>query len=79
MEKNRTYLGKGRASDEYDLINFSICLTDIPKDKIIEYKGKEYLKLTIARMKEPDKFNKTHTVYVNDYKPQTERNDSEPF
>jgi hypothetical protein len=76
----KIYLGKGRGSDEYDLINFSICLTDIPKEDIIIAKNKKkYLNLTIARMKEPDKFNKTHTVYVNDYKPQTEKNDSEPF
>lgn len=67
MEK--IYLGKGRASDEYDLINFSICLTDIPKEKIVTSKNKKkYLNLTIARMKEPDKFNKTHTVYIDTYK-----------
>ena len=76
---NKTYLGKGRASDEYDLINFSICLTDIPKDKIVEYKGKKYLRLTIARMKETDKYNKTHTVYIDDYKPETNNPDPLPF
>jgi hypothetical protein len=68
---NKIYLGKGRASDEYDLINFSICLSEIPKNKIVTARnGKKYLSLTIARMKEPDKYNKTHTLYIDEYKPQ---------
>ncbi len=66
----KTYIGKGRASDEYDLINFSICLSDIPKEKIVTAKNKKkYISLTIARMKELDKYNKTHTVYIDEYKP----------
>jgi hypothetical protein len=73
---DKIYLGKGRASDEYDLVNFSICLSDIPKEKIVTAKNKKkYLNLTVARMKEPDKYNKTHTVYIDDYKPKNESND----
>ena len=78
MEK--IYLGKGRASDEYDLINVSICLSDIPKDKIVTAKNKKkYLNITVARLKEPDKYNKTHTVYINEYKPETNSHDALPF
>ena len=78
MEK--IYLGKGRASDEYDLINVSICLSDIPKDKIVTAKNKKkYLNITVARLKEPDKYNKTHTVYIDEYKPETNLPDALPF
>jgi len=78
MEK--IYLGKGRASDEYDLINVSICLSDIPKDKIVTAKNKKkYLNITVARLKEPDKYNKTHTVYIDEYKPETNSPDALPF
>ena len=76
----KIYLGKGRASDEYDLINVSICVSDIPKEKIVTAKNKKkYLNITVARMKEVDQYGKTHTVYIDEYKPKTEKNDPEPF
>ena len=48
------------------LINLSICLTDLPKDKITQAaNGKKYINLTVAARKEVGKYGETHTVFVN--------------
>ena len=58
------------------MINISLTVSDIPKEKIIvgaEEKGsKKYLNISIDRMKEPDKFGNTHTVYVSQTKEERE-------
>jgi hypothetical protein len=49
------------------MINLNICLTDIPKEKIKTGKdGKKYLNISVSEMKQPDKFENTHTVFVKD-------------
>jgi len=77
------YLGNGKAHNEYDLINFSICLTDIPKAAIqVSKNGKKYLNMTIARKKDsPDKYGNTHYVKVDDWQPDqsTGENDNLPY
>jgi hypothetical protein len=78
---NKTYLGKGKSVGDYDMVNFSIELSAIPKEKIIEYNGKKYLKLTIAKMKNPDKFGKDYTIYLDEFVPEKKDDnpDSLPF
>ena len=40
-----------------DLINASICVTDIPKSKIkLAENGKKYMNITIATRREPDNY-----------------------
>ena len=74
----KTYVGKGIAHQEYDLINFSICLSDIPKEDIVLAKnGKKYVNLTIARMKDTDQWGKTHTVYIDNFKPEKKETDND--
>jgi hypothetical protein len=47
------------------MINFSICLSDIPENKRTKGKnGKWYANFTIVKMKETDQWEKTHTVYM---------------
>ncbi|MDR1340660.1 MAG: hypothetical protein LBK58_11510 [Prevotellaceae bacterium] len=51
------------------LINISICLTDIPRDKIKQAtNGKKYINLVCVDRKEKSKFDETHTVYVSQTK-----------
>jgi len=70
---DKNYVGSGRKNDQYDLINFSVCLSDIPGDDVFEYNGKKYVKLTIGSKKDGvDQYGKSHSVWVNDYKPDTE-------
>ena len=63
----KTYVGKG-TQGKYGYINFSVEL-----DKLLpyafEYKGRKYVKLTMAKKKEVDIYGKSHTVYINDFKP----------
>lgn len=48
-----------------ELINGSICLTDIDGAKIVAHaNGKKYLNITIAQMREPDQYGNTHTIYI---------------
>jgi hypothetical protein len=56
------------------LINISICLTDLPKDKIKQAgrEGKKYINLCVASRKETDTYGNTHTVYVSQTKEERE-------
>jgi hypothetical protein len=56
------------------LINISICLTDLPKDKIKQARkeGKNYINLCVASRKETDTYGNTHTVYVSQTKEERE-------
>jgi hypothetical protein len=49
------------------LINISICLTDLPKDKIKQAgkEGKKYINLCVASRREVDQYGKTHFVFVS--------------
>ena len=57
------------------LINCSITLSDIPKDKIKKAKsGKLYLPITIQDLKvAPDQFGNTHSVFVTQTKEEREQ------
>jgi hypothetical protein len=51
------------------LINISICLTDIPKDKIKQAdNGKKYINLCLSSRKETGKYGETHTLFVSQSK-----------
>jgi hypothetical protein len=57
------------------LINISICLSDIPKDKIKEAaNGKKYINLCLASRKETGKYGETHTLFVSQTKDEREFN-----
>ena len=60
------------------MINVSICLSDLPKEKITlsEKNGKKYINLIVDSRKEPDQYGQTHTVYVSQSK--DERENKEP-
>lgn len=48
------------------LITGSICLSDIPKDKIQTGKnGKKYLNICISEMQNVSPYGDTHTIYVS--------------
>ena len=56
-----------------DLINVSICVTDIPKTNIkLAKNGKKYVNITIAKRREPDQFENTHTVFMSQSKEERE-------
>lgn len=55
------------------LINISICLSDIPREKMKKAKnGKTYCNLVVAARREPSQYGETHTVYVSQDKDERE-------
>jgi hypothetical protein len=51
------------------MINISICLTDLPQDKITTAKnGKKYINLVVDTKRETDQYGNTHSVYVSQSK-----------
>ena len=56
------------------MIIIDICLSDIPAEarKKSEKNGKVYAKFVVDERKEKDKFDNTHTVYVNQTKEERE-------
>ena len=72
-EQKKIYCGNGKKNEKYDIINFSICLDDIPGEYITGSKnGKRYVKLTMSGnyQGKTDKFGNTHNVTVNTWKPE---------
>ncbi len=56
------------------MINLSICLSDLPKEKITTSgkNGKKYLSIIVDERKEKDQYGNTHTVYVSQTKEERE-------
>jgi hypothetical protein len=55
------------------IINISICLSDLPKDKIKQAaNGKKYINLVCASRKEVGNYGESHTVYVSQSKEERE-------
>jgi hypothetical protein len=72
MAENKIYCGKGKKG-QYDQINLNICLTDLPKEFIKEFKEKKYINLVVSQMKTTDDRGNTHTVTVNTWKPENKQ------
>lgn len=64
----KTYVGKGKVVGRFEEIAFSICITDATPF-FFEYNGKTYCKFKVGKMRSTDEHGKTHTVYVDDFKP----------
>lgn len=55
------------------IINVSVCLTDLPKDKIkLAENGKKYISLTIRDLQTIDAYGNTHTLFVSQTKEERE-------
>lgn len=62
------------------MLNINICLTDIPKDKIYTAQnGKQYVRLSAVELRQPDKYENTHTVYVSQTKEQREAKEAKTY
>lgn len=72
MSKNNTndrkFVGKGVKPQNYDLINISLAKSKL-EPHWYEYEGEHYIKLTVGGLRQKDEYGKTHTVWVNEYKP----------
>lgn len=69
---DKIYVGNGVEKFDGDLVSISVCLTDLPKEHMFEYKDKKYIKLNVQKKKQADDYGKTHFVSVDTWKPKTE-------
>ena len=60
----KNYIGKGTQVENMDIVKVTLKVEDIEKFKH-EYEGSEYVTFEVAKMQQPDKFGRTHTVYVS--------------
>jgi len=76
----KIYVGSGKKNVEFAR-KISVCLTDLPKEHIFEYNGKEYIKLEVIDKKDVDRFGKNVSVSVDTWKPDTQATQpaSDPF
>jgi len=66
----KIYCGSGKEKFDGNLVEISVCVSDLPKDKIFEYNNKKYIKLKVVKKREVDQFGKTHYVEVDMFEPE---------
>lgn len=63
------------------LINCSICLSDIPADriKLFDKNGKKYLSIVVADLREADEYGNTHSIYISQTKEEREAREKRTY
>ncbi|MBO7315416.1 MAG: hypothetical protein J6U49_07110 [Alistipes sp.] len=63
------------------LINCSICLSDIPADriKLFDKNGKKYLSIVVADLREADEYGNTHSIYIAQTKEEREAREKRTY
>ena len=59
----KNYIGKGTQVENMEIVKVTLKVEEILKHKH-EFEGSEYITLEVARMKQADKFGRSHTAYV---------------
>lgn len=62
MKTTKKYIARGRQVGTLDIVSFTVSLEAL-QEIAHEYEGKLYVSFEVARLKEADKFGKTHTLY----------------
>ena len=63
-----------------ELINVSLCVSDIPRDKIfVAENGKKYISICVSELREPDQYENTHCVFMRQSKEERERKDKRVY
>lgn len=60
----KNYIGKGKQVNGLDVVRMTLKVDDLIQHKY-EKEGIEYITFEIAKLKESDKFGRTHTAYVS--------------
>ena len=71
------YIGKGTQVNDFDIVKVVIPMEDALKTTFVK-NGITYLTFEVAKMKSPDKFNRTHTCYYQTEKQIEPAQDMEP-
>lgn len=76
----KKYVGNGKqvvnqsTGEKYKLVNFSIDMSKA-QENIYEYKGKNYLRMTMGANKDgANEYGQTHKIWIDEYKPDANAN-----
>ncbi|MDX8339064.1 hypothetical protein SLH46_07705 [Draconibacterium sp. IB214405] len=58
----KNYIGKGTQVPNMSIVKATVKMTELLK-YVHEYEGEQYCTFEVARLQEPDKFGRDHTVY----------------
>lgn len=65
MTYKKDYIGKGKVNPKINsIVKFTFALEDLQKHAY-EYEGTKYVSVEVTKMKEADKFGRTHTAWVS--------------
>lgn len=72
---DKKYVGSGKKAGKYDIVNINICLSDVSSEDIYtsEKTGKKYLRLSVGSRQSEDQYGNTHTVWVDNFKPEPQQ------
>ena len=73
----KNYIGKGTQNENLEIVKVTVKVEEALKFKH-EFNGEEYLTFEVARLREPDKFDRTHTVYVSTLEDSPENEEKNP-
>jgi hypothetical protein len=73
----KAYIGKGKQIKDMQIIRISLKIEDI-LSHAHEYKGEQYLTFEVAKLQSEDRYENTHTVYVNKMVEETASQMKEP-
>ena len=78
MEKQeKIYVGSGKEKFEGNMVQISVCLSEMPKEHVFEYEAKKYIKLNVVKKREADQYGKTHYVEVDTWKPEPKKQEAQ--
>lgn len=68
----RQYVGKGKIIGKFGQIKIGLRVADLKPNE------KGWVNLIISQMKEKDKYENTHTVFVDDWQPGGQQSEQQP-
>ena len=72
----KIYAGKGKEYGSYGAVMMALDV-EVLLQHAYEYNGKRYVKLSVQKMREPDRYGKTHTVTIDTWQPERKKEERE--
>jgi hypothetical protein len=64
MNSEKIYIGKGKQVNEMEIVKVTLKYEELA-EMVYEKEGVKYVSFEIAKLKNEDKFGRTHTCYYN--------------
>lgn len=60
----KNYIGKGKAHGKLNIVKVTLNIAEVLKYQH-KWEGEQYITFEVAAMQQPDRYGRTHTVYVS--------------